>query len=226
MKIFVCTHFTLWYFIFYFFLEVERVWRACVQTWLHSVPGLVIWTGTHGVLLICPLKIKKRGKIIHMLVCWWNGSSVCRLKRIFFFFLRLKTLLCPLLFTLHSWTRGIQPEGKLLLQIKIRLWWIFGQYWRPLKVPFNEGKTCWQLISPVFSYFYLSDSSGRVCWTSLLLEISLLWSHKRCWHQLPQVGDNNPSEVFVLTVETDALAASLFISLFFGPFSNLDSTRP
>lgn len=141
-------------------------------------------------------------------------------------FLWLKTLLCPLLFTLHSWTRGIQPEGKLLLQIKIRLWWIFGQYWRPLKVPFNEGKTCWQLISPVFSYFYLSDSSGRVCWTSLLLEISLLWSHKRCWHQLPRVGDNNPSEVFVLTLETDTLAASLFISLFFGPFSNLDSTSP
>lgn len=86
IKIFVCTHFTRWYFIFIFFVEVERVWRACVQTWLHSVPGLVIWTGTHGVLLICPLKIKKRGKIIHMLVCWWNGSSVCRLKRIFYFY--------------------------------------------------------------------------------------------------------------------------------------------
>lgn len=63
----LCVH-TFYALVFYFiFVVVECVWRACVQTWLlHSVPGLVIWAGTHGVLLICPLKIKKRKNNPHV----------------------------------------------------------------------------------------------------------------------------------------------------------------
>lgn len=63
----LCVH-TFYALVFYFIsVVVECVWRACVQTWLlHSVPGPVIWAGTHGVLLICPLKIKKRKNNPHV----------------------------------------------------------------------------------------------------------------------------------------------------------------
>lgn len=114
--------------------------------------------------------------------CWCacGTALLCanRGKRVLFFMFRNLALSCLLLFILHSWTCGIQPEGKMLLQIKLRLWRISGQYWKLSKF-YDETHDVGD--------YYWSDYSGCVFWTTLLLQISLLWSHKRWWHQLAQL---------------------------------------
>lgn len=125
-----------------------------------------------------------------MLVCLWNGSSVCG-----FYF--SGSNVCPAVFILHSWTCGIQPEGKLLLQIKIKQWWISGQYWRPLMVLFLRmggekafNLTCLGggaiLFLPFFWLFRTCVQNPTVGNQPFVKSQKVLTATPPCWQQQSQ----------------------------------------